>query len=79
MAGIEDTGNISPRLHQITAIFNDNKSSDRVARLWLWRPEDLIQETSSRVHRDLTRDEWNQYLGSEEYQGSRASSKEATP
>ena len=36
--------------------------SDRTARLWLWRPDDLIAEACARVGRDLTQEEWTQYL-----------------
>jgi WD40 repeat protein len=41
--------------------------SDRRARLWLWRPEDLIAEACRRLPRDLTAGEWARYLGDEEY------------
>jgi len=41
--------------------------SDRAARLWFWQPEDLIAETCSRLSRDLTAEEWSQYIGDEPY------------
>jgi len=41
--------------------------SDRVARVWYWRPEDLITETCSRLSRNLTKEEWQQYFGDEPY------------
>lgn len=41
--------------------------SDRTARLWLWRPADLIAEACARLSRNLTREEWAQYLGTEGY------------
>ena len=45
--------------------------SDRTARLWLWRPDDLIDEACARVGRDLTQEEWTQYLPAEEYRSTR--------
>ncbi len=39
--------------------------SDRTARLWLWRPRDLVTEACSRLSRHaLTSAEWEQYVGS---------------
>jgi WD40 repeat protein len=40
-------------------------SYDKTARMWLWRPKDLITEACSRVRRNLTTREWQQYLGDE--------------
>jgi WD40 repeat protein len=37
---------------------------DGLIRLWIWNPEDLIQEACSRVTRNLTKTEWDQYIGS---------------
>ncbi len=42
-------------------------SEDKTARLWLRRPEDLIAEACRRLPRNLTREEWRQYLGEEPY------------
>jgi WD40 repeat protein len=42
-------------------------SADKTARLWVWRPEDMIATTCSRLNRNLTRAEWRQYLGNELY------------
>jgi WD40 repeat protein len=36
-------------------------------RLWLWRPQDLIDEACSRLTRNLTQDEWKHYLPTETY------------
>lgn len=36
---------------------------DHSVRLWLWRTEDLSAEACSRVTRNLTRAEWQQYIG----------------
>jgi WD40 repeat protein len=36
-------------------------------KLWLWRPEDLVAQACGRLMRNLTTDEWRQYLGSEGY------------
>ncbi|MBE0669191.1 MAG: hypothetical protein IH588_01265 [Anaerolineales bacterium] len=38
-------------------------SGDITIRVWIYRPEDLIAEACSRVTRNLTRAEWNQYIG----------------
>jgi len=38
-----------------------------MARVWLWRPEDLIAEACARLPRNLTREEWQQYIGDEPY------------
>ncbi len=40
-------------------------SEDKTARLWLWRAEDLIAETCKRLPRNLTHQEWRQYVGEE--------------
>jgi WD40 repeat protein len=45
--------------------------SDRTARLWIWRPEDLVAEACGRISRDLTQEEWDQYLGEEPYRRTR--------
>jgi WD40 repeat protein len=42
-------------------------SMDGIARLWLWRSEDLIIEAQARLTRNLTQAEWQQYLGEEPY------------
>ena len=36
---------------------------DGTARVWLYRPEDLIADACSRVTRNLTPEEWQQYIG----------------
>ncbi|MCI0553114.1 MAG: WD40 repeat domain-containing protein [Anaerolineae bacterium] len=38
------------------------------ARVWLWRPDDLIADACSRLPRNITRAEWKQYVGDEPYQ-----------
>jgi FOG: WD40 repeat len=40
-------------------------SGDGTARVWWWRPEDLIAEACRRLPRNLTREEWRQYVGPE--------------
>ncbi len=40
---------------------------DRLARIWLLQPEDLMTEACARLTRNLTRQEWRQYLGDEPY------------
>lgn len=51
--------------------------SDRTARLWFWRPEDLIAEACARLSRDLTPEEWETYLGEEVYRPTRQVDKGA--
>lgn len=41
--------------------------SNRGVALWLWRPEDLIEDACKRLLRNLTEDEWRQYLIGERY------------
>jgi WD40 repeat protein len=36
-------------------------------RVWLWRPQDLISLACSRLDRNLTREEWAQYIPGEAY------------
>jgi WD40 repeat protein len=38
-------------------------SGDNTIRVWIYRPEDLIADACSRVIRNLTRTEWDQYIG----------------
>jgi WD40 repeat protein len=40
---------------------------DDTLRVWLWRPEDMIEEARAHVPRNLTRQEWQTYLGNEPY------------
>ena len=40
-------------------------SWDGTARVWWWRPEDLIAEACRRLPRNLTPEEWRQYVGPE--------------
>ena len=40
-------------------------SQDKTARAWLWRAEDLIAEACKRLPRNLTHQEWRQYVGEE--------------
>ncbi len=42
-------------------------SGDDTARVWLVWPEDLIAEACARLTRNLTQEEWEQYLGDEPY------------
>jgi WD40 repeat protein len=53
-----------------TYVASGGGRSDRTVRLWLWRPQDLIAETCARVGRDLSPDEWQEYLQSEPYRRS---------
>jgi WD40 repeat protein len=47
--------------HLATASYNDT------ARVWLWQRQDLFEEACSRLSRNLTKDEWQRYLGDEPY------------
>jgi WD40 repeat protein len=38
-------------------------SFDRTTRIWKWQPDDLIADACSRVTRNLTHLEWEQYIG----------------
>jgi uncharacterized delta-60 repeat protein len=40
-------------------------SEDGTAQVWLWRPEDLIAAACRRLPRNLTPEEWQQYIGPE--------------
>jgi WD40 repeat protein len=42
-------------------------SNDGTVKVWLWRAEDLIQEACNRLTRNLTSEEWQQYLNDESY------------
>jgi WD40 repeat protein len=42
-------------------------TSGNVVGIWLWRPEDLIAEVKSKLPRNLTQEEWKQYIGDEPY------------
>jgi WD40 repeat protein len=42
-------------------------SRDGTARVWLWRPEELIEEACRHLNRNLTMEEWQEYLGDEPY------------
>lgn len=46
-------------------------SNDETAGIWLWRPEDLIFDAQRRLTRNLTQEEWKQYLGDEPYHRTR--------
>lgn len=42
-------------------------SADRTARLWIADPEELAQIGCQKAHRNLTREEWDQYVPGEMY------------
>ncbi len=42
-------------------------ASGTIVQFWLWKPEDLIADVRSRLNRNLTPDEWKQYIGDEPY------------
>lgn len=45
-------------------------SADHTATVWLWKTEDLTQETCRRLQRNLTAAQWSFYLGARPYQGT---------
>jgi WD40 repeat protein len=60
-------------LVEAVAISSDNHYAlsgglDKTARVWLWHPKDLIQQTCDSMIRNLNRDEWNTYLSGQAYQ-----------
>ncbi|HLP89173.1 MAG TPA: hypothetical protein VK184_11365 [Nostocaceae cyanobacterium] len=42
-------------------------NNDGIVEVWLWRREDLINEACNRLTRNLTPEEWKQYIGNEPY------------
>ncbi|MEM7348951.1 MAG: hypothetical protein AAF485_32385 [Chloroflexota bacterium] len=38
--------------------------------IWAWRPTDLIDRACARLRRNLTKEEWNDYLGGEPYRAT---------
>jgi tetratricopeptide (TPR) repeat protein len=60
-SSVHDVKFTSDSHHLITA------SADGTVRMWLWRPEDLVNEACARLSRNLTAEEWAQYLGDEAY------------
>jgi hypothetical protein len=41
-------------------------SGDDTARVWWWKPEDLIAAACARLPRNLTLEEWLEYIGEDE-------------
>ena len=42
-------------------------SRDNTARIWLWKPEDMINEACSRLYRNFKQEEWGIYMYEETY------------
>ncbi len=42
-------------------------SGDGTASVWLWQPEDILGEACQRLTRNLTREEWQHYMGNDPY------------
>lgn len=42
-------------------------SQDESVQVWPWQPESLIDQACSSLSRNLTRQEWQEYLGNEPY------------
>jgi WD40 repeat protein len=45
-------------------------NSGRFLNFWLWRPKELVADLCSRLPRNLTRAEWNFYVGKEPYRAT---------
>ena len=43
---------------------------DFQVRLWHWRTADLVAAACGRLPRNLTREEWREYLGEEPYRAT---------
>ena len=54
-------------------------SADHTTHMWLWQPEDLIAEACARLTRDLTPEEWRQYVGNEPFRKTRATMPGRSP
>jgi WD40 repeat protein len=46
------------------------RGTDGLLKMWLWRPEDMISDLCNRLPRNLTRTEWNFYIGNEPYRAT---------
>jgi WD40 repeat protein len=42
-------------------------SDDHTLRIWALKTEDLIEQACARLPRNLSREEWNNYMGDEPY------------
>jgi len=63
---IVKTLNFSPEGRYLLTISGEPSSfEDSQARLWLWRPEDMIIEACARLPGNLTSEEWGQYITGE--------------
>src|SRR5439155_707592 len=40
---------------------------EKTVQVWLWRPKDMIAKACTSLTRNLTREEWSQYLSNEPY------------
>ena len=56
MAAVSDDG------RYLTTVNNN-----AIARTWFLRPADLVTEACARLTRNLTTEEWRQYVGDEPY------------
>ena len=43
-------------------------ATDEAARVWLWRPKEIVDEACARLGRNLTYQEWQNYMGDRAYQ-----------
>jgi WD40 repeat protein len=57
---------LSPDGRYVATARDDGEAGGLSYSVHLWRPEDLIDQACTRLRRNLSRDEWRQYVGSGE-------------
>ena len=65
VARLTHNGSVSDVAFSLDGQYVVNAGASKMARVWWWRPEDLIAEACRRLPRNLTREEWRQYVGPE--------------
>jgi WD40 repeat protein len=65
VARLVHAGTIHDLVFSADGRFIATASADHTARVWLWRPEDLVTEACARLTRPLSPREWKSFLGDE--------------
>jgi WD40 repeat protein len=65
VARLVHAGTIHDLVFSADGRFIATASADHTARVWLWRPEDLVAEACARLTRPLSRKEWKSFIGDE--------------